>query len=245
MRLSGDIEVGLLCCPPIRTILCSLKPFPFLSLPTLFHSLPNPTSLTSPISIYPPTICSTFGSRAFSTDDSSSCFDSSLWPRLLNLQLLKHNFIRMAKPLASLQPVILAAKEAAKAHHHWCLGRSLGRINPLRCSTTTTRTTTRTTTADPKHSILCSMNHIAFFQPWRRWRDQSSRWALNGSISAWWMLNVRYIDNYQRISRLSIGEITRNSTECVAVGMPSPKHQRKRLERATLVYFISLTHSHA
>lgn len=46
------------------------------------------------------------------------CLEVEVDKRPNATELLKHNFIRMAKPLASLQPVILAAKEAAKAHHH-------------------------------------------------------------------------------------------------------------------------------
>jgi len=46
------------------------------------------------------------------------CLEVEVDKRPTASELLHHNFIRMAKPLASLQPVILAAKEAAKAHHH-------------------------------------------------------------------------------------------------------------------------------
>ena len=44
------------------------------------------------------------------------CLECDVEKRPTATQLLNHHFIRLAKPLASLQPVILAAKEAAKSH---------------------------------------------------------------------------------------------------------------------------------
>jgi len=49
-------------------------------------------------------------------DFLDQCLECDVEKRPTATQLLNHHFIRLAKPLASLQPVILAAKEAAKSH---------------------------------------------------------------------------------------------------------------------------------
>ena len=44
------------------------------------------------------------------------CLDCEVETRYCATDLLRHPFLRLAKPLASLTPLILAAKEASKGH---------------------------------------------------------------------------------------------------------------------------------
>lgn len=44
------------------------------------------------------------------------CLDVDVEKRSAATELLRHPFLRLAKPLASLTPLIMAAKEAAKTH---------------------------------------------------------------------------------------------------------------------------------
>ena len=49
-------------------------------------------------------------------DFLDKCLDVDVDKRAGATELLKHPFLRLSKPLASLTPLILAAKEAAKTH---------------------------------------------------------------------------------------------------------------------------------
>ncbi len=52
-------------------------------------------------------------------DFLDKCLEVEAEKRANASELLRHPFLRLAKPLASLTPLILAAKEAAKGHW-WC-----------------------------------------------------------------------------------------------------------------------------